>query len=170
MQNTNTQISVCTGEASGKLLNALVAMALGHQIFQFDDWTHQVGKDKGRNPDRVDQVIAFSPFRAKWVMIRVNGDRREIVSIPDYEKDANLTIPLLEAARIGVAHDDSDPELGSWRATAEWHIANGSRRWCKCHGSGMLQAGLRCLVTSKLGEQHQVPQALANSMKEPAHV
>ncbi len=167
--NTTTLTPVCTEEASGTLLNALVAMTLGHEVFIFDDWTHQIGKDKGRNPDRVEQVIAFSPFRAKWVMIQQKGERREIVSIPDYEKDASVSIPILEAAGIGIAPDDSEPNLGMWSATVDWYHTNGSRRWCKCHGSGMLQAGLRCLVASKLGAHHPVPEMLANSMKEKTH-
>jgi hypothetical protein len=165
MQKTKVNVT----EAKGPMLNALVAMSLGHQLFVFDDWSHQMGKDKGRLTERVEETIAFSPFRAKWVMFRETGGRREIVSIPDFEKNANLSVPLLEAAKIGVAPLDIVVDDQSWRASSSQPVEiGGVKTHCAQRGDSMIQAGLRTLVELKLGKTVMVPAPLFESFSEPA--
>ncbi len=77
----------------------------------------------------------------------------------DFSTDAASSLPLIQAARIGLL---PNRDGAGWEAGTAWEFFESeSSVYHRSSGPTMLVAGLRCLVSSELGEVIDIPECLA---------
>ena len=117
------------------------------------DWA--VAKADGREEIRV--FAKTRPTDLGWIEIRFNPEPRANTARYDPSIDWGFGGPIIERERITLDARESDWQARIWNDVRNDYIEVG-RRGGYC--TTALVAAMRCYVTSKLGEEVDIPEEL----------
>lgn len=161
-------VTVSVSDATEEQIDWLTAKSLGHEVVFFDDFYRTQSRLSGRSEFDIDMGLSLHDLRGQFaIAVPPTGspqapgcaNERYAVALPRYSSDAAASWAIFEEERIELR--DRRPFHDDWEATIKVFRLNN-------FGPTRLIAGLRCFIGSKMGEQVQVPAALAPVQGEAA--